>query len=118
MCAVVVPHSHLPLPNATHRTALCVPSMARRPLERVLPLQTAERLAVFEHNAHPTLPCDAATQFVDTRSLHGGFRSSAVAHPLLELCFEAQPERQLLHVVTHGEIGDAGRFSFPCEVLC
>ena len=87
-------------------------------LERVLPLQTAERLAVFEHNAHPMLLCDAATEFVNTRSLHGGFRSSAVARPFLKLCFEAQPERQLLHVVSHGETEGAGRFSLPCVVSC
>ena len=73
--------------------------MARHPLERVLLLQITEHLAVFEHNVHPTLPCDAATQFVDTRSLHGGFRSSAVARSLLELCFAAQLDWQLLHVV-------------------
>ena len=85
--------------------------MARRPLERVLLLQTTQRLAVLEHSAHPMLSCDAATQFVDTRGLHGDFRSSAVARPLLELCFAAQPERQLLPVVTHGETEGAGRFS-------
>ena len=95
-----------------------MPNVARRPLERVLQLQTTKRLAVFEHNAHPTLPCDAATEFVNTRSLHGGFRSSAVALPLLELCFAAQLDWQLLHVVTHGETEGAGRFSLPCAVLC
>ena len=92
--------------------------MTRRPLERVLPLQTTQCLAVLEHNVHSVLLCDAATQLVDTRSLHGGFRSSTVACPLLELCFEAQAERQLLHVVVHGETGGAGRFSFPCAVVC
>ena len=87
LCAVVVPHSHLPLPNATHRTALCVPNVARCPLERVLSLQTAERLAVFEHNAHPMLLCDAAsslwTRAVCTAvsapaPLHVRFSSSAL----------------------------------------
>ena len=119
--AVVAPRSHLPPPNATHRTALCVPNVARRPLERVLPLQTTKRVAVLERNVHPTLPCDAATQFVDTRSLHGGFRSSAVARPLLELCFEAQPERQLLHVVAHGAPTEVAREALKgslCLVRC
>ena len=59
--AVVAPHSHLPPPNATHRTALCEPNVARRPLERVLSLQTTQRLAVSEHNVHQTLTCDAAS---------------------------------------------------------
>ena len=77
-----------------------------------------QRLAVLEHNVHPTLSCDAGTQFVETCSLHDGFRSSAVARPLLTLCFEAHAERQLLNVVVHGETEGAGRFSFPCAVLC
>ena len=118
LCAVVAPHSHLLPTNPTHRTALCEPNVAQRPLERVLTLQTTQCLAVLEHNAHPTLLCDAMTQFVDTHSLHDGFRSSAVARPLLELCFEAQPERQLLHVVSRGETEGTGMFSLPCAMLC